>query len=191
MSNTSYLLSGDGLRPTLPSSTNILLEVPNHVPLLWLAALHSSDLFSEIRVGTNGKEYPACGAVVERIEAIDRLKFHSKFLHKIFMSRGDVRYHIALFGKWISELPCTHLCFDWTEYNFLNGDEHERICKAVDEMEHSNPVAHVLLQEISRISPGARFITLEQANAGDYTPDEMSTFFSLLGDSYKIAVPWR
>lgn len=191
MANTSYLLGVDAPQPASPTPDNILLEAPYHLPLLWVACLAREQLFEQERVAADAEPYLGCGAVLARSAAMEQLRRRTDALANAFASRGDLRYHIALFLGWLDTLACEYLCLDWSEYNFLNGDEHERVKRAIAELD-ALPVSDCpTLLDVSTVIEGARFVTLEQAQAGDYSDDEMASFFRLLGDSYTVPVPWR
>lgn len=190
MPNNTYLLASSTQGLTGPTSENILLQAAYHVPLVWSLGLASSDIKTLSRFDEEGYEYLVCGASVARKEFISRLTSRMKSARLAFAHHGDVSYHMKLFVDWLVTQTCEFICIDWTEYNFLNGDDHEFMIAAIAEAEIAPTGGVAKLTETSTVIEGTRFITLEQARAGDASQDEQYTFFRLLGDSSTISVPW-
>jgi len=190
MSNNCYFLASNSPGLIEPVAGNILLEAPYHLPLVWMLGLASDDIMTMNRLDNEGRDYLVCGAWVARQTFIDRLASRIELARLAFAARGDVGYHMALFADWLATQNCAYLCINWTEYNFLNGDDHEWVVAAVGEAAQLPHVGISKLLETSTVIDGARFITLDQARAGDFSQDEQFTFFRLLGNSYSTPVPW-
>jgi hypothetical protein len=67
----------------------------------------------------------------------------------------------------------------------------EQLCVALRGLDARDASAVDALVELSTLMLERRFVTLAEANAGNYEPEDMSNYFRITGEGYVQTPPWE
>ncbi len=171
---------------------NWLLAAGHAIPLMWLFLYSKEDLV-EHPVNLDQDQPPDEKVLIPCTgisNAASRLANRTSLINEWFGANGSLQYHVDLFCKWLNGLPYQYLSLDWLELmeeEGLSMADFEELLAAIDAGD-SRVVAKLV--ELSTIHPETRFITLAEAQEGNYTKDEMHNFFYLMGDGDHHRPPW-
>jgi hypothetical protein len=199
MANWAYLTVTDEPRiypgfqnPLFDDAKSWILASAGCVPLLWLALFAESDLVQHEFSDRRGAIL-AFAPVAPRLMAVARLRVRAGFLNALFAANGGVAHHLDLFSDYVAKQDGRYITIQVDEIECLYeaGVFNQLLRAALRGLDASDPGAGNTLVQLSTIILERRFVTLAEANAGAYDPQDMSNYFRITGEGYVQTPPWE
>lgn len=171
---------------------NWLLAAGHAIPLMWMFLFKTVDLLDH-PINQDEEDAPEETIKIPCVEtkiAAARLQERRQIINKWFGAHDGLDYHIDMFSTWLNSLPYAYLSLDWYELMVEEGLSMKYFEDLLAAIEADNPEAIPTLISVSTINPKIRFITLEDADAGNFNEAEKHNFFFLMGDGDHHVPPW-
>lgn len=198
-----YLLGSNNAKPQAafgdgPSDSeemefeNSLLAAGHAIPLMWMFLFKVPDLLDHPinQAEENSLDENIKIPCIETRTAATRLQEQKPLINKWFGNNGALDYHIDMFSTWLESLPYRYLSLDWYELMVEEGLTMTYFVELLAAVDAADQKAVSILVNLSTIDPAIRFITLEDADAGNLDEAEQHNFFYLMGDGDHHVPPW-
>lgn len=139
-----------------------------------------------------GQTFTETAPIVSRTAGVERLLSQRAFLNDLFRDNGSLDHHIDMFSEYIKSVDGEYATIELQEISWLYEDgEFQPLLRGClkDLADQSSKAkdAHITL---STVIDGRRFLTLQDAEDGNYEEEDMWNYFRIMGEPYIREVPW-
>jgi hypothetical protein len=199
VANWAYLTVSDEPRiypgfqnPSFDPDESWVLCSAGCVPLLWLPLFSEQNLVS-MEFSDKDGPIPALAPVTTLADGLRRLDELSPFMSELFRENGGVAHHVGLFSQYMAAQRGRHVTIQIDEIECLHGEGafRDTLRLALRGLDTRDPEVLDSLAQLSTVMLDRRFVTLADARAGTYAPEDAQNFFRILGEGYTRQAPWE
>lgn len=161
-------------------------------PLMWFFLFEDQDLKTTILTDEAFLEHPLLAPIALREDVIKRLEDKADFIDGLFAENGGLKHHRELYIDFLKKCEGKYCTIDFYEVLWDDPKEfHEEVITCLKKMRLLDPSVIEELMNFTAIDFDRKFITLEDADAGNYEEEDCENYFHIMGASYMRDVPWE
>lgn len=163
------------------------------IPLLWLALYSENDLrTATLCVPPSDTPASATAPLVEREQALARLREREPLLADLFVDNGGLADHLSLFREHLDRYGKRYLALDYQEisWRYVEKEFEELVRAALGGLDRLDPACKTPLVALSTVLDDRPFIPAAQLDPERHEPEDRFNLFRILGENVSTGTPW-